>query len=155
MPFDPEIPQQAPEPQIPPFDVALKELIEALGEAPAAQALVESGASPREAVQAVEQVAAAPRRVSAPTHTLGGQRMPGSRAMTVQEQTMLERPWVQMGRDAGAFGSRAVNAAGLGLPGIALDYAAPNVLAGIQENEALAQSRRGNGGDVCGHAACG
>ena len=35
----------------------LKELIEALGEAPAAQALVESGASPREAVHAVEQVA--------------------------------------------------------------------------------------------------
>ena len=138
MPFDPEVPQAAPEPQIPPFDVALKELVKALGAAPAAQALVEGGASPREAVQAVEQVGVAPRRVSAPTHTLGGQRMPGSRAMTVQEQTMLERPWVQMGRDAGAFASKAVDTAGLGLPGIALGYAAPNALAGIRENEALA-----------------
>jgi len=27
MPFDPEVPQVAPEPQIPPFDVALKELV--------------------------------------------------------------------------------------------------------------------------------
>ena len=41
MPFDPEVPQVAPEPQIPPFDVALKELVEALGAAPAAQVLVE------------------------------------------------------------------------------------------------------------------
>jgi len=112
MPFD--IPQNDPAPPVQPFDVALKELVEALGEAPAAQALVEGGASPREAVQAVEQAAAAPRRVSAPTHTLSGQRMPGSRAMTVQEQTMLERPWVQMGRDAGAFSSRAINTAGFG-----------------------------------------
>ena len=55
MPFDPEIPQQAPEPQIPPFDVALKELVEALGAAPAAQALVEGGASPREAAGVVLQ----------------------------------------------------------------------------------------------------
>ena len=152
MPFDPEIPQQAPEPQVPPFDVALKELIEALGEAPAAQALVESGASPREAVQAVKAVAPEPRRVSSPTQTLGGQRMPGSRAMTIQEQTMLERPWVQMGRDAGAFGSRAVNAAGLGLPGIALDYAAPNALAGIQENEALANPGVAVAGTLAGMA---
>ena len=64
MPFDPEIPQVGPEPQhdpmtAEPFDVALKKLIEALGEAPAAQALVESGASPREAVQAVQAVAPA------------------------------------------------------------------------------------------------
>ena len=43
----------------------LRELIEALGEAPAAQALVESGASPREAVHAVERVAT-PRRAPAP-----------------------------------------------------------------------------------------
>ncbi len=64
--------------------------------------------------------------------------MPGSRAMTVQEQTMLERPWVQMGRDAGAFSSRAVNTAGFGLPGVALRHTAPNMLAGIRENESLA-----------------
>ncbi len=88
--------------------------------------------------RALNNAGAAPKRVSSPTQTLGGQRMPGSRAMTVQEQTMLEQPWVQMGRDAGAFASRGVNAAGFGLPGVALDYAAPNILAGIRENEALA-----------------
>ena len=66
MPFD--IPQGDTAPPVEPFDVALKKLIEALGEAPAAQALVEGGATPREAVQAVEQAAATPRRVSAPTH---------------------------------------------------------------------------------------
>jgi hypothetical protein len=52
MPFD--IPHSDPAPPVQPFDVALKELVEALGAAPAAQALVEGGASPREAVQAVE-----------------------------------------------------------------------------------------------------
>ena len=105
MPFDPEIPQAAPEPQIPPFDVALKELVKALGAAPAAQALVEGGANPREAVQAVEQVGAAPRRVSAPAHTLGGQRMAGSRAMTPQEQTMLERPGLKLRTKSPARGN--------------------------------------------------
>ena len=41
MPFD--IPQNDSAPPVQPFDVALKELVEALGEAPAAQALVEGG----------------------------------------------------------------------------------------------------------------
>jgi len=70
--------------------------------------------------------------------------------MTVQEQTMLERPWVQMGRDAGAFSSRAINTAGFGLPGVVLQHAAPNALAGIQENESLANPGVTAGGTAAG-----
>ena len=89
--------------------------------------------------RALSNAGAAPKRTRVPAvNTIGGQRMPAARYMTPQEQTMQERPWVQMGRDAGAFASRGVNAAGFGLPGVALDYAAPNILAGIRENEALA-----------------
>jgi hypothetical protein len=88
--------------------------------------------------RALNNAGAAPKRVSVPTRTLGGQRMRGARHMTAQEQTMQERPWVQMGRDAGALATSAIDTAGLGLPGVALDYAAPNALAGIRENEALA-----------------
>lgn len=81
----------------------------------------------------------APKRtVSVPTQTLGGQRMRGARPMTSQERQMADNPAVQMGRDVGAAASSGVNAAGFGLPGLALDYVAPNALAGIRENEALA-----------------
>jgi hypothetical protein len=75
MPFDPELPQTAPEPQIPPFDAALKELVKALGVAPTAQALVEGGASPREAAHAVERVATpapTPRYAHKPEVGAGG-----------------------------------------------------------------------------------
>lgn len=90
------------------------------------------------------------RMVSVPNYTLGGRRMEGARPMTVQERTMIEDPARQMGRDAGAFASRAANAAGLGIPGIVLDYAAPNALAGIRENEALSNPAMAAMGDVAG-----
>ncbi len=90
------------------------------------------------------------RTVPVPTQTLGGRRMEGRRSMTVQEQTMLERPWVQMGRDAGAFASSAANTAGFGLPGIVLENFAPNVLSDIRENESLANPLARVGGAAAG-----
>jgi hypothetical protein len=121
------------------FEVALRALLEDI--------------EPQQTREAMNNAGAAPKRVSSPVRTLGGQRMAGSRPMTPQEQTMLEEPWVQMGRDAGAFASRGVNAAGFGLPGVALDYAAPNILAGIRENEALANPGVSELGTAAGIAA--
>jgi hypothetical protein len=95
----------------------------------------------------------APRTVSNPTQTLGGRRMEGRRPMTVQERTMLENPALQMGRDAGALASSAVNALGLGLPGVALDYAAPDTMAAIRGNEELANFGVPFAGSVAGSSA--
>lgn len=94
-----------------------------------------------------------PRTVPNPNYTLGGRRMEGRRPMTIQEQTMADNPALQMGRDAGAAASSAVDAAGFGLPGVLLDYAAPNVLAGIRENEALANPGVPFAGSIAGSMA--
>ena len=101
--------------------------------------------------RALNNAGAAPKRVPVPAaNTIGGKRMPAARYMTPQEQTMLERPWVQMGRDAGAMASSAIDTAGLGLPGVALDFAAPNILSGIRENERLANPGVTGAGTVMG-----
>ncbi len=78
------------------------------------------------------------RTVPTSSHTLGGKRMRGERPMTPQERTMADNPALQMGRDAGAFASRGINAAGLGLPGIIVNALSPEAGAAIRENEDLA-----------------
>jgi hypothetical protein len=78
------------------------------------------------------------RSVPVPVRTLGGRRMQGARPMTPQEEQMADNPAIQMGRDAGALASRGINSAGMGLPGLMLDYASPDTLAAILRNEELA-----------------
>ena len=138
------------------------------------QRLMELGATPEQAERAAVDVASSPspttyrrtpegalevdiqrkpRMVSVPNYTLGGKRMEGARPMTTQERTMLEDPAKQMARDAGAFASRAVNSAGLGLPGIVMESMAPNALAAIRENEGLANAPIAAMGDIAGAAA--
>lgn len=129
-----------------PFEAAVADL---------AARLRELGATPQQATQAaVETVAQAappkPRTVSAPVYTLGGRRMEGVRTMTPQEVRMQDNPAAQMGIDAGAALSRGVNAAGLGLPAIAMEAFAPNALAGIRENEANANMVARGVGDLVG-----
>jgi hypothetical protein len=93
------------------------------------------------------------RAVPVPNYTLGGRRMRGARPMTVQEQTMLEDPLTQMGRDAGAAATSAINAAGFGLPGIVLDRLAPETAASVRENERLANAGVPLAGTAAGIAA--
>lgn len=94
--------------------------------------------------------------VSAPTQTLGGKRMDGARPMTIQEKTLREDPLKQMGRDAGAFASNAINTAGMGVPGIVLDTVAPEgVSKAVRDNEALATGIGNVGGVMAGMATPG
>jgi hypothetical protein len=119
------------------FEVALRALLEDI--------------EPPQTREALNNAGAAPKRTPVPAvNTIGGKRMPAARYMTQQEQTMQERPWVQMGRDAGALATSAIDTAGLGLPGVALDFAAPNVLSGIRENERLANPGVTGVGTVAG-----
>lgn len=90
------------------------------------------------------------RMASAPTQTLGGKRMEGSRPMTEQEQTITDAPWRQMGRDAGAAASQAINTAGFGIPGVVVDMAAPEVARAIRENEGRATGMANVGGAALG-----
>lgn len=88
-----------------------------------------------------------------PNYTLGGKRMEGKRPLTIQEQTMLEDPLTQMGRDAGALVTRGIDSAGFGIPGIVLDYAAPKFMDSVRENESLANMGTGFVGDMGGSLA--
>jgi len=114
MPFDPELPQTAPEPQIPPFDAALKELVKALGVAPTAQALVEGGASPREAAHAVERVA-----TPAPTPRYAHKPEVGAGGFGLRRAGGCQQPEVGAGgfglRRAGGCQQPEVGAGGFGL----------------------------------------
>ena len=93
-----------------------------------------------------------PQARTVPTHsyTLGGKRMSGERPMTPQEETMADNPAIQMGRDAGAFASRGINAAGLGIPGVIVNALAPEAGAAIRRNEDLANPGVGAAGSGVG-----
>jgi hypothetical protein len=95
------------------------------------------------------------RTIPTSSYTLGGKRMRGERPMTPQEETMADNPALQMGRDAGAFASRAINAAGLGIPGIIVNALSPDAAAAIHENESLANPGVGAVGSGVGMIGAG